>query len=116
IEEGNKVKAYVQFKGREVSYKQFGEVLLNDFKKRMEDIAKVDQDISMMGRTMSMVLSPAGKKKAAEPKEGKEPKEPREAREPKEASEAKEAKPKKVAKEPKEAKPKEAKPKEAKPK
>lgn len=64
IEEGNKVKAYVQFKGREVSYKQFGEVLLNDFRKRMEDIAKVDQDISMMGRTMSMVLSPSGKKKA----------------------------------------------------
>jgi translation initiation factor IF-3 len=85
IEEGNKVKAYVQFKGREVSYKQFGEVLLNDFKKRMEDIAKVDQDISMMGRMMSMVLSPSGKKKA-EPKEGKEPKEPRE---PKEAKEAK---------------------------
>ena len=68
IEEGNKVKAYVQFKGREVAYKQFGEELLKNFRARMEDIAKVDQDISMMGRTMSMVLSPAGKKKAAEPK------------------------------------------------
>jgi translation initiation factor IF-3 len=65
IEEGHKVKAYVQFKGREVAYKQFGEELLNNFKARMEDIAKVDQDMSMMGRMMSMVLSPAGKKKAA---------------------------------------------------
>jgi translation initiation factor IF-3 len=63
IEEGHKVKAYVQFKGREVTYKQFGEELLNNFKARMEDIAKVDQDMSMMGRMMSMVLSPAGKKK-----------------------------------------------------
>ena len=65
IEEGHKVKAYVQFKGREVAYKQFGEELLNNFKARMEDIAKVDQDMSMMGRMMSMVLSPAGKKKSA---------------------------------------------------
>jgi len=73
IEEGHKVKAYVQFKGREVTYKQFGEKLLNDFKARMEDIAKVDQDISMMGRMMSMVLSPSGKKKApAAPKAPKE--------------------------------------------
>ena len=63
IEEGHKVKAYVQFKGREVTYKQFGEELLNNFKARMEDVAKIDQDISMMGRMMSMVLSPAGKKK-----------------------------------------------------
>jgi translation initiation factor IF-3 len=63
IEEGHKVKAYVQFKGREVAYKQFGEELLNSFKARLEDIAKIDQDISMMGRTMSMVLSPSGKKK-----------------------------------------------------
>ena len=65
IAEGNKVKAYVQFKGREVAYKQFGQELLNNFKARMEDIAKVDQEISMMGRTMSMVLSPGGKKKAS---------------------------------------------------
>ncbi len=77
IEEGHKVKAYVQFKGREVTYKQFGEELLNNFKARMEDIAKVDQDMSMMGRMMSMVLSPAGKKKA--PSEGKKAGEPQSA-------------------------------------
>ncbi len=65
IAEGHKVKAYVQFKGREVTYRQFGEELLNNFTARMEDIAKVDQSISMMGRTMSMVLSPGGKKKAS---------------------------------------------------
>jgi translation initiation factor IF-3 len=65
IEEGHKVKAYVQFKGREVAYKQFGEELLNNFKARMDDIAKVDQDMSMMGRMMSMVLSPGSKKKTA---------------------------------------------------
>ena len=65
IADGHKVKAYVQFKGREVAYKQFGEELLKNFTARMEDIAKVDQSISMMGRTMSMILSPGGKKKAS---------------------------------------------------
>ncbi len=73
IEEGHKVKAYVQFKGREVNYKQFGEELLKNFRVRMEDIAKVDQDISMMGRTMSMVLSPGRKKAADAKKNGEEP-------------------------------------------
>jgi translation initiation factor IF-3 len=74
IEEGHKVKAYVQFKGREVAYKQFGEELLNNFKARMEDIAKIDQDMSMMGRMMSMVLSPAGKKKTGAETQKKEDK------------------------------------------
>ena len=64
LNEGHKVKAYVQFKGREVAYKQFGEELLNNFKAQLEDLAKVDQNLSMMGRMMSMVLSPSGKKKA----------------------------------------------------
>ena len=63
--EGHKVKAYMQFKGREVAYKQFGEQLLNEFKAKLEDIAKVDQDINMMGRMMSIVLSPSSKKKGA---------------------------------------------------
>ncbi len=72
LSEGHKVKAYVQFKGREVAYKQFGEELLNNFKARLEDLAKVDQNLSMMGRMMSMVLSPSGKKKPVEKKgEGK---------------------------------------------
>jgi translation initiation factor IF-3 len=74
IEEGHKVKAYVQFKGREVAYKQFGEELLNNFKARMEDIAKVDQEMSMMGRMMSMVLSPGSKKKVAQDSNKKEEK------------------------------------------
>ena len=74
IEEGHKVKAYVQFKGREVNYKQFGEDLLANFKARMEDIAKVDQDVSMMGRMMSIVLSPTGKKKSGEGKKNEDKK------------------------------------------
>lgn len=62
--EGHKVKATVQFKGREVAYKQFGEELLRGFQSRLADLSKVDQDLSMMGRMMSMTLSPSSKKKA----------------------------------------------------
>lgn len=81
IEEGHKVKAYVQFKGREVNYKQFGEELLANFKARMEDVAKVDQDVSMMGRMMSMVLSPLSKKKpAGEKPVGEKPEKPAKAK------------------------------------
>lgn len=66
--EGHKVKASVQFKGREIAYKQFGEELLRKFQEQLTDISKVDQDISMMGKTMSMTFSPTGKRKKDEVK------------------------------------------------
>jgi translation initiation factor IF-3 len=85
--EGHKVKATVQFKGREVAYKQFGEDLLRKFQAALADLAKLDQDLSMMGRMMSMTLSPLTKKKKEEPKEKKEAKEPKEPKEKKEKPE-----------------------------
>lgn len=72
--EGHKVKATVQFKGREVTYKQFGEELLNKFLERLADISKVDQAISMMGKQMTVVISPTAKKKKEEPKAPRPPK------------------------------------------
>lgn len=66
--EGHKVKATVQFKGREVTYKQFGEELLNKFLARLLDISKIDQQIGMLGKQMTVVISPTAKKKKEEPK------------------------------------------------
>ncbi len=66
--EGHKVKATVQFKGREVTYRQFGEGLLTKFLERLADISKIDQQISMMGKQMTVVISPTAKKKKDEPK------------------------------------------------
>lgn len=66
--EGHKVKATVQFKGREVTYRQFGENLLGKFLERLADISKIDQQISMMGKQMTVVISPTAKKKKEEPK------------------------------------------------
>ena len=69
IEEGHKVKTTVQFKGREIAYKEFGEKLLNRFAEQMSDIAKIDQPISLSGKLMSMMFSSAGKKKSSDKKQ-----------------------------------------------
>jgi len=64
IEEGNKVKVSVIFKGRELAYTELGETLLKRFIERIEDIAKVEQEPKFEGRAMHAILAPQkGKKK-----------------------------------------------------
>lgn len=58
IEEGDKVKATVIFKGREIAYKELGETLLTQFVERLSAVAKVDQPIHMEGRNMIVLLVP----------------------------------------------------------
>ena len=62
LEEGNKVKATVVFKGREMAYVEQGEDLLNRFLEKVEDIAKVEVEPKMEGRNMSLIVVPASKK------------------------------------------------------
>lgn len=57
IEAGNKVKATVIFKGREITYKEQGEELLKKLAESLSDIAKVEQPPKMEGKWMSMILS-----------------------------------------------------------
>jgi len=68
IEEGNKVKATVMFRGREITHQEVGRELLDRFIEALEDIAKVDQKISSEGRFMSVIMAPdkSGKKKPKE--------------------------------------------------
>ncbi|MDQ7815705.1 MAG: translation initiation factor IF-3 [Melioribacteraceae bacterium] len=64
IEEGNKVKVSVIFKGRELAYTEVGETLLRRFIERLEDVAKVEQEPKFEGRAMQAILAPQkGKKK-----------------------------------------------------
>jgi len=56
--EGNKVKVTVLFRGREITHKEFGEQILQQFWQRLEDVAKFDQPIREEGRTMTMILAP----------------------------------------------------------
>lgn len=58
LEEGNKVKVVVIFKGREMAYTEQGEELLNRFIEKTEDIAKVESAIKMEGKNMNLILVP----------------------------------------------------------
>lgn len=63
VEDGNKVKVSVIFKGRELAYKEKGEVLLNQFIEKLEEVAKVEQAPKFEGKAMHIILSPEKKKK-----------------------------------------------------
>lgn len=63
VEEGNKVKVVVVFKGREMAYTEQGEELLKRFIEKMEEYAKVESAPKLEGRNMSAILVPAAKKK-----------------------------------------------------
>lgn len=58
LEEGNKVKVVVIFKGREMAYTEQGEELLNRFIEKTEEVAKIESSIKMEGRNMNLILVP----------------------------------------------------------
>ena len=79
LQDGDKVKAYVFFRGRSILFKEQGEVLLLRFANDLEDYAKVEQMPVLEGKRMTIFLSPkktAAPKKAA-PAPQKAPKQPK---------------------------------------
>ena len=63
ILDGDKTKISVRFRGREILNSEMGLNLLNRLKQELVDIAQVDQEASLEGRQLLMVLSPLKKKK-----------------------------------------------------
>ena len=63
LSDGDKVKAYVFFKGRSILFKEQGEVLLLRFAADLEDYGKVEQMPQLEGKRMIMFIAP--KKQAA---------------------------------------------------
>lgn len=63
LEDGAKVKAYVQFRGRAIVYKDRGEILLLKFAQALEEYAKVEQLPKLEGKRMFLFLSPKVVKK-----------------------------------------------------
>ncbi|MBN2776043.1 MAG: translation initiation factor IF-3 [Bacteroidales bacterium] len=63
LEEGNKVKAFVFFKGRSIIYKEQGEILLLKLAQDVEDYGKVDQMPKLEGKKMQIIISPKAAKK-----------------------------------------------------
>lgn len=62
LEDGNKVRAYVQFRGRDIIYKDQGMDLLRRFIEELQDVAQIDQPPRMEGRRMATILGPTKKK------------------------------------------------------
>ena len=61
ILDGDKTKISVRFRGREILNSDIGLDLLNKLRTDMHDIAQVDQEPSLEGRQLQMVLSPLKK-------------------------------------------------------
>ena len=57
LEDGNKVKITVRFRGREVNNSKAGEIVLNKFIENLEDIAQVEKQPKLEGRNMFTILS-----------------------------------------------------------
>ncbi len=58
LEDGHKVKAWVQFRGRDIIYKERGANVLERFVETLSDVAKLDQAPTMEGRRMTIMLAP----------------------------------------------------------
>lgn len=57
LEDGNKVKITVRFRGRELNYVKLGEEVLNDFVKELEDISIVEKKPLLEGKNMFIILA-----------------------------------------------------------
>jgi len=62
LEEGNKVKVRIRFRGREITYPEVAMQQLQEIADELADVAVVEQPPLLDGRTMLMVMAPKKKK------------------------------------------------------
>jgi len=62
LEEGDKVKVTVVFRGRELAHPQLGRVLLDTMVDKLKGVASLERTPLMEGKSMSMILAPAASK------------------------------------------------------
>lgn len=58
LEEGNKVKVTMMFRGRQITHPELGREVVDRVAEELADIAKVESDPKLEGRSMTMILSP----------------------------------------------------------
>ena len=58
IENGDKAKVVIFFKGREIIHREFGQRVLERVAEKTEDIAIIEQSAKQEGRTLVMILAP----------------------------------------------------------
>lgn len=63
LEQGNRVKLTIRFRGREMAYTEQGKGVLLEFAKRLDEYSTVEKNPKLEGRNMSIFLSPKKKDK-----------------------------------------------------
>lgn len=78
LQDGDKVKAYVFFKGRSILFKEQGEILLLRFAKDLEDYGKLEMMPLLEGKRMTIMVAPkkATPVKKEKPTQNAKPAEP----------------------------------------
>ena len=73
LQDGNKVKVSIRFRGRQITHTDIGMQVMNDFIERVKDYAVVERRPTMEGRNMLMILAP---KPAEKPPKAERPARP----------------------------------------
>jgi translation initiation factor IF-3 len=71
LQDGNKVKAHVQFKGRAIMFKERGELLLLKFADRLKDVGVLEGLPKMEGKRMLVMFAPKSQKAKTKTSENK---------------------------------------------
>ncbi len=58
LEQNNKVKITMMFRGREIVYTDIGRGVMEEIKKELEPVSSIDQQPRIEGRNMVMILTP----------------------------------------------------------
>ncbi len=61
LEDGNKVKVTLMFRGREAAHPELGQEILDRVARAVADIGHVESDVKSEGRTLTMVIGPKRK-------------------------------------------------------
>jgi translation initiation factor IF-3 len=67
LQEGDKVKLTIMFRGREMVHQEYGRRLLDRMANELKEVATIERNPLVEGRNMIMILSPLGKKVAKGP-------------------------------------------------
>jgi len=59
LQEGSKVKVRVRFRGREITYPELGREMLKRVAEELSDVATVEREPYMEGRSMLIILTPS---------------------------------------------------------
>lgn len=73
LSEGHKVRAYVEFRGREMTHTEFGYRILERIKEMLADVGQPEPSVRMEGRHMSLIINPKKGAAAAKPKSDDHP-------------------------------------------